>query len=51
LLLSDTGSTALAEAGLRQLIVLTDVSQLYDVALGTYDFPLVIMVAEKSQKV
>lgn len=28
-----------------------DVSELYDYSLGTYDFDLVIMVAEKSQKV
>lgn len=28
-----------------------DVSELYDHSLGTYDFDLVIMVAEKSQKV
>ena len=29
---------------------MVDVNVLYDVALGTYDFDLVMMVAEKSQK-
>ena len=41
----------LAEAALKFALFLVDVNQLYDVALGTYDFQLVIMVAEKSQKV
>ncbi|XP_013379508.1 elongator complex protein 1 [Lingula anatina] len=35
---------------LRHLLYLVDVNELYDVALGTYDFHLVLMVAEKSQK-
>lgn len=30
---------------------IVDVNELFDVALGTYDFELVLMVAEKSQKV
>ena len=30
---------------------LVDVNELFDVALGLYDFELVLMVAEKSQKV
>ena len=28
-----------------------DVNQLFDIALGLYDFDIVVMVAEKSQKV
>ena len=40
-----------ADAALRYLICLADVDQLYSVAMGTYDFDLVLMVAEKSQKV
>lgn len=32
------------------MIFLVDVDRLYDVALGLYDFDLVLMVAQKSQK-
>ncbi|XP_042304851.1 elongator complex protein 1 isoform X2 [Sceloporus undulatus] len=39
-----------AEEALKYLLYLVDVSELYDHSLGTYDFDLVIMVAEKSQK-
>ncbi|XP_071527963.1 putative elongator complex protein 1 [Panulirus ornatus] len=39
-----------AEEGLRHLLYISDVNELFDVALGTYDFDLVMMVAEKSQK-
>ncbi|KAL4228237.1 hypothetical protein ACF0H5_013670 [Mactra antiquata] len=39
-----------AEDTLKYLLFLVDVNELYDVALGTYDFDLVMMVAEKSQK-
>ncbi|KAJ3288043.1 hypothetical protein HK104_008357 [Borealophlyctis nickersoniae] len=40
-----------AESALKYLIFLADVDQLYDVALGMYDFALVLMVAQHSQKV
>ncbi|EGG24079.1 elongation protein 1 [Cavenderia fasciculata] len=40
----------LAEESLDYIVFLVDVNKLYDVALGTYDFELVIMVAQKSQK-
>ena len=40
-----------AEEALKYLVFLADVNELYDVALGTYDFDLVLMVAEKSNKV
>ena len=33
------------------MLFLVDVNQMYDIALGMYDFDLVLMVAEKSQKV
>jgi hypothetical protein len=39
------------EEALKYLLFLVDVNEMYDVALGTYDFDLVLMVAEKSQKV
>uniref|UniRef100_A0A4W3I756 Elongator complex protein 1 n=1 Tax=Callorhinchus milii TaxID=7868 RepID=A0A4W3I756_CALMI len=40
-----------AEKALKYLLFLVDVNELYDHAVGTYDFDLVMMVAEKSQKV
>lgn len=40
-----------AEEALKYLLLLVDVNELYDQSLGTYDFDLVLMVAEKSQKV
>lgn len=39
-----------AEDALKYLLFLVDINQLYDHAVGTYDFDLVMMVAEKSQK-
>ncbi|XP_030327209.1 elongator complex protein 1 isoform X3 [Strigops habroptila] len=39
-----------AEEALKYLLFLVDVNELYDCSLGTYDFDLVVMVAEKSQK-
>ncbi|KAF6018415.1 IKBKAP [Bugula neritina] len=39
-----------SEEALKYLAFLVDVNELYDVALGMYDFDLVLMVAEKSQK-
>ncbi|TWW55443.1 Elongator complex protein 1 [Takifugu flavidus] len=39
-----------AEEALKYLLFLVDVNDLYDHSLGTYDFDLVLMVAEKSQK-
>ncbi|KAL6090825.1 hypothetical protein STEG23_013251 [Scotinomys teguina] len=38
------------EEALKYLLLLVDVNELYDHSLGTYDFDLVLMVAEKSQK-
>ncbi|XP_059609291.1 elongator complex protein 1 [Phlebotomus argentipes] len=39
-----------SEDALNYLLYLVDVNQLYDIALGMYDFKLVLFVAEKSQK-
>eukprot|EP01132_Coremiostelium_polycephalum_P004274 gene4274-5347_t len=51
--INDQGETItnrLAEESLDYIVFLVDVNRLYDIALGTYDFELVIMVAQKSQK-
>ena len=40
-----------AEQALQHTLVMVDVNQLFDAALGSYDFDLVLAVAEKSQKV
>uniref|UniRef100_A0A1I8PUH9 Elongator complex protein 1 n=1 Tax=Stomoxys calcitrans TaxID=35570 RepID=A0A1I8PUH9_STOCA len=45
---SDAGGGA--EEALKYLLYLVDVNELYNVALGTYDFGLVLFVAQKSQK-
>lgn len=39
-----------ASKALDYVVFLVDVDRLYDVALGLYDFDLVLMVAQKSQK-
>ena len=39
-----------SDEGLRHLLYIVDVNELFDVALGTYDFDIVLMVAERSQK-
>ncbi|KAJ3588151.1 hypothetical protein NHX12_011746 [Muraenolepis orangiensis] len=44
------GSVVGAEEALKYLLFLVNVNDLYDHSLGTYDFDLVLMVAEKSQK-
>ncbi|KAL1776415.1 Elongator complex 1 [Sigmodon hispidus] len=45
-----TAETVSAEEALKYLLLLVDVNDLYNHSLGTYDFDLVLMVAEKSQK-
>jgi hypothetical protein len=47
---SDAGLEQLCSEGLRFILYSVDVNVLFDLALGTYDFDLVLMVAEKSQK-
>ena len=39
------------DEALKYALFLVDVNDMYNVALGMYDFSLVVMVAEKSQKV
>jgi elongator complex protein 1 len=41
----------IVEDAIKYIIFLSDVNRLYDVALGMYDFRLVLMVAQYSQKV
>ena len=41
----------MAEDAIKYIIFLSDVDRLYDVALGMYDFQLVLMIAQHSQKV
>ena len=43
--------TVTAEEALKYLLFLVNVNDLYEHSLGTYDFDLVLMVVEKSQKV
>jgi len=47
----DAAGAVGAEEALKYLLFLVNVNDLYDHSLGTYDFDLVLMVAEKSQKV
>lgn len=46
-----TKNPQVVEEAVKYIIFLTDVNRLYDVALGMYDFQLVLMVAQYSQKV
>lgn len=43
-------SVVSAQEALKYLLYLVNVNELYDVALGMYDFDLVLFVAQKSQK-
>uniref|UniRef100_A0A8C7IL55 Elongator complex protein 1 n=1 Tax=Oncorhynchus kisutch TaxID=8019 RepID=A0A8C7IL55_ONCKI len=45
-----TTNAVSAEEALKYLLFLVNVNELYEHSLGTYDFDLVLMVAEKSQK-
>jgi len=56
LTLSDLADTEadhaeIVEDAVKYIIFLSDVNKLYDVALGMYNFQLVLMVAQYSQKV
>ncbi|XP_054453023.1 elongator complex protein 1 [Anoplopoma fimbria] len=46
----DAPGAVSAEEALKYLLFLVNVNDLYEHSLGTYDFDLVLMVAEKSQK-
>jgi elongator complex protein 1 len=49
---STTGSNPeVVQDAIKYIIFLTNVNQLYNIALGMYDFQLVLMVAQYSQKV
>ncbi|KAK4705712.1 elongator complex protein 1, partial [Phenoliferia sp. Uapishka_3] len=39
-----------AEEAVKYIIFLSDANKLFDLALGLYDFPLVLMIAQQSQK-
>ncbi|BGP57178.1 Putative elongator complex protein 1 [Rhodotorula sphaerocarpa] len=39
-----------AEDAVKYIIFLSDANKLFDLALGMYDFPLVLMIAQQSQK-
>ncbi len=41
---------SLADEAVKYALLLVDVNELYNIALGMYDFDLVLLVAEKSQK-
>uniref|UniRef100_A0A8C1VFR0 Elongator complex protein 1 n=1 Tax=Cyprinus carpio TaxID=7962 RepID=A0A8C1VFR0_CYPCA len=47
---SQLAKSVSAEEALKYLLFLVNVNELYEHSLGTYDFDLVLMVAEKSQK-
>ncbi|XP_026213210.1 elongator complex protein 1 [Anabas testudineus] len=47
---SEAPGAVSAEEALKYLLFLVNVNDLYEHSLGTYDFDLVLMVAEKSQK-
>jgi len=48
--LKDAGKQSVCDTALRFITYSVDVDVLFSIALGTYDFKLVLMVAEKSQK-
>lgn len=48
--LRDSGKHSVADSALNFILLLVNVNQLFDVALGLYDFDLVLLVAEKSDK-
>lgn len=47
---AENGETSVPDSALKLLLCLVDASELYDNALGTYDFEIAVMVAEKTQK-
>ena len=48
--LRDSGKDLIADSALNFILLLVNVNELFDVALGLYDFDLVLLVAEKSDK-
>lgn len=47
---TNASSSSTSEKALKYLVFLVDVNRLFDIALGMYDFDLVLLVAQKSQK-
>ncbi|GAB0088746.1 Elongator complex protein 1 [Sergentomyia squamirostris] len=47
---NNSGDFSESEDALNYLLYLVDVNKLFDIALGMYDFKIVLFVAEKSQK-
>ncbi len=47
---SDSKDAVTVDSALKYTMYMVDVNKLYNIALGMYDLPLVVMVAEKSQK-
>ena len=47
---SDSSDRVTVDAALKYTMYMVDVNKLCDIALGMYDLPLVVMVAERSQK-
>ena len=42
---------SLVEEAVKYIIFLVDAEKLFDIALGMYDFSLVLMIAQHAQKV
>lgn len=51
IIVNSEAQPAVVEEAVKYIIFLTNVNRLYDIALGMYDFQLVLMVAQYSQKV
>jgi len=47
---TDNNMPELAEKAIKYIIFLVNVDKLYNIALGLYDFELVLMIAQQSQK-
>ena len=47
---TNISASSTSEKALKYLVFLVDVNHLFDIALGMYDFDLVLLVAQKSQK-
>lgn len=47
---TNASASSTSEKALKYLVFLVDVNRLFDIALGMYDFDLVLLVAQKSQK-
>ena len=50
-MISTASHPDIADDAIKYIIFLSDANRLYDVALSLYDFNLVLMIAQHSQKV